>query len=137
MRDRYSIGVGLVFLVLVVFVAIKTLSGGNDDQTLGLDQLEARWPLPEFAVPWAAGRLEGDANVAQDDCETARTPCPQSARRKPACRISTPGALRVCDYFDRPLVISFWFSRGGNCVEQQDVVNRVNRRYGGKVRFLS
>lgn len=136
MRDRYSLIVGLIFAAVIIIATINTL-GGKDEETLGLDKLEARWPLPEFAVPRAAGQLEGDANVAQDDCESAETPCPQSSRREPACQITTPGAIRVCDYFDRPLVISFWFSRGGNCVEQQDVVNRVNQRYGGKVRFLS
>lgn len=137
MRDRYSLLVGLIFVVVIVIATVHTL-GGNDDETLGLDSFESHWPLPEFAVPRAAGPLEGDANVAQDDCETAATPCPGSARRKPACRITTPGALRVCDYFDRPLVISFWFTRGGSeCTEQQDVVNRVNRRYGGTVSFLS
>jgi thiol-disulfide isomerase/thioredoxin len=137
MRDRYSIGVGLVFLALVVFVAIKTLTGGNDDQTLGLDQLGARWPLPEFAVPAAAGQLEGDANVAQDDCGSAGIPCPEDPPRKPACLITTAGALRVCDYFDKPLVLSFWFSEGGGCVDQQDVVDRVYQRYRGRVNFLS
>ncbi len=136
MRDRYSLIVGLIFAAVIIIATINTL-GGKDEETLGLDKLEVRWPLPEFAVPRAAGQLEGDANVAQDDCETSQTPCPQSDRREPACRISTPGAIRVCDYFDRPLVISFWFSRGGNCVEQQDVVNRVYQRYGGEVRFLS
>jgi hypothetical protein len=135
-RDRYSLIVGLIFAAVIIIATINTL-GAKDEETLGLDKLEARWPLPEFAVPRATGQLEGDANVAQDDCETAHTPCPQSARREPACQISTPGAIRVCDYFGRPLVISFWFSRGGNCVAQQDVVNRVNRRYGGKVSFLS
>jgi hypothetical protein len=93
--------------------------------------------LPEFALPAAAGQLEGDANVAQDDCETSQDPCPASARRDPACRIATPGAIRVCDLFSRPLVISFWFSRGGNCTEQQDVVDDVYARYRGRVNFLS
>jgi hypothetical protein len=136
-RDRYSLLVGLIFAAVIVIATINTL-GGGDEETLGLDKLEARWPLPEFAVPRAESRLEGDANVAQDDCETSQTPCPESARRKPACRIDAPGAIRVCDYFNRPLVISFWFTRGGSyCVEQQDVVNRVDRRYGGQVSFLS
>lgn len=137
MRDRYSIGVGLIFLALVVFVAIRTLGGGDGEETLGLDALEARWPLPEFAVPAAAGPLEGDANVAQDDCGSAGIPCPEDPPRQPACRIDTPGALRVCDYFDKPLVLSFWFSEGGGCVDQQDVVNQVYRRYRDKVNFLA
>jgi hypothetical protein len=136
MRDRYSIGVGLLFVAVVVFATIKTLSGGGEE-TLGIDRLQARWPLPEFAVPAAAGPLEGDANVAQDDCGSAAIPCPEDPPRKPACRITTRGALRVCDFFGRPLVLSFWFSEGGGCVSQQDVVDRVYRRYRGRVSFLS
>jgi hypothetical protein len=34
-------------------------------------------------------------------------------------------------------VISFWFSRGGDCVDQQDVVSQVYSRYRGRVSFLS
>ena len=136
MRDRYSLLVGLFFAAVIAIAVLNTL-GGSDQDTLGLDELGHRWPLPEFAVPDAAGRLEGDANVAQDDCETSRDPCPADARRRPACRIATPGAIRVCDLFDRPLVLSFWFSRGGNCAEQQDVVDEVYARYRGRVGFLS
>ena len=137
MRDRYSIVVGVLFAVVIAIAAIDTL-GGNDEGTLGLDELSRHWPLPEFAVPSAAGGLEGDANVAQDDCETSQAPCPDSAQREPACRIATPGAIRVCDFFDRPLLISFWFSRGGsNCTRQQDVVDDVYARYRGRVGFLS
>jgi hypothetical protein len=46
--------------------------------------------------------------------------------------------IRVCDYFNRPLVLSFWFTRGGtSCETQQDVVSQVWRRYRGRVNFLS
>lgn len=137
MRDRYSIGVGLLFLVLVGIATLSTLGDGGEEGTLGLDRQPPRWPLPEFAVPDAAGDLEGDANVAQDDCESAALPCPQELRRRPACRISAPGAIRVCELFERPLLISFWFSRGGNCVAQQDVVDSLHDRYRGRVSFLS
>jgi hypothetical protein len=136
-RDRYSLVVGLIFAAVIAIATINTL-GSKDEGTLGLDKLEKRWPLPEFAVPRADGPLEGDANLAQDDCETAETPCPGPAQRKSACRISTPGAIRVCDYFDRPLVLAFWFSRGGGtCSEQQDVVSQAYERYRGRVNFLS
>jgi hypothetical protein len=137
MRDRYSIAVGLLFLILVGIATLHTLSGGGGEDTLGLERQPANWPLPEFAVPAAAGKLEGDANIAQDDCETSSVPCPESDRRSPACRISVAGALRVCDLFDRPLVISFWFTKGGDCAAQQDVVNSVFERYRGRVNFLS
>jgi hypothetical protein len=138
MRDRYSVIVGLLFLAVIAIATISTLSNGGGEGILGLDRRPPRWPLPEFAVPAAAGRLEGDANVAQDDCESSAVPCPADARRVPACRIGTPGALRVCDFFDLPLVISFWFTKGGgDCTGQQDVVDRVYRRYRGRVNFLS
>lgn len=139
MKDRYSVTVGLLFLAVIIIATIQTLGDGGGGGTLGLDQQPARWPLPEFAVPAAADReLEGDANVAQDDCESSAIPCPESAQRVPACRIDTSGALRLCDFFDRPLVISFWFTKGGdNCTKQQDVVDAVSERYRGRVNFLS
>jgi hypothetical protein len=137
MRDRYSLIVGLLFLILVAIATLHTLGGGGGEGTLGLDRQPPRWPLPEFAVPDAAGSLEGDANVFQDDCESAAVPCPSADRRTSACRISTPGAIRVCDLFDRPLVISFWFTKGGDCAAQQDTVDAAYRRYRGRVNFLS
>lgn len=135
MRDRYSVLVGLIFAAIVVVALIHGVPGGGD--TLGLDKQPSRWALPEFAVPAAAGRLEGDGNIAQDDCSVGELPCPSDSRRSPACGVRTPGAIRVCDLFDRPSVISFWFSKGGNCVDQQDVVSQVYARYRGRVNFLS
>lgn len=137
MRDRYSILVGLLFLGIIVVATVSTIGGGGEGETLGLDRLPARWPLPEFAVPEGAGKLEGDANVAQDDCETSAIPCPEESQRTPACRVDLPEAIRICDLFDRPLVISFWFGKGEDCIEQQDLVERVFRRYRGRVDFLS
>lgn len=137
MKDRYSILVGLLFVAIVAVALINGVPGDGGG-TLGLDEQPARWPLPEFAVPDAAGDLEGDANIAQDDCSAAALPCPDDARRTPACQLHTAGAIRVCDFFDRPLVISFWFSKGGGeCVDQQDVVSKVYSRYRGRVSFLS
>lgn len=138
MRDRYSILVGLLFLAVIAIATLHSIGGGGDGgRTLGLDPFPARWALPSFAVPAAAGALEGDANIAQDDCSTSAVPCPDESRREPACRIRTRGAIRACDLFGKPLVISFWFSEGEGCVEQQDVVERAQRRYRGRVGFLS
>lgn len=135
MKDRYSIVVGLIFAAIIAVALINGVGDGGN--TLGLDEQPPRWPLPEFAVPAVDGDLEGDANVAQDDCSSPALPCPEGSRRVAACQVSEPGAIRVCDLFDRPSVISFWFSKGGNCVEQQDVVARVSARYRGRVHFLS
>jgi hypothetical protein len=132
----YSTVVGLLFLTLIAVGTLSTL-GNRSEGVLGLDQVTTDEPLAEFAVPVAASNLEGDANVAQDDCETDTLPCPPDRRRTPACRVRLRDAIRVCDYFDRPLVLSFWFARGGNCEDQQDVVSEVSRRYRGRVQFLS
>lgn len=137
MKDRYSLIVGLIFLALVAVATLNTLGGDGAGGILGLDRRQAHWPLPEFAVPAAAGQLEGDANVAQDDCESSRVPCPEDEQRFPACRIELKGAIRVCDLFERPLVLSFWFTKGDDCVEQQDVVSDVAAGYRGRVGFLS
>jgi len=137
MRDRYSIVVGLLFLAIIAVATIHTIEGGGGGETLGLDQLPARWPLPEFAVPAGASQLEGDANVAQDDCETSSLPCSEGSQRTPACQVHLAGAIRVCDLFDKPLVISFWFNEGSGCANQQDVVQQVFERYRGRVGFLS
>lgn len=136
MRDRYSVLAGLLFAA-VLLIAFLNGVGGEDGGTLGLDEQQSRWPLPEFAVPVAVADLEGDANLAQDDCEVAQIPCPRQARRTPACRVPGPEVIRVCDLFDRPAVISFWFSQGGDCAAQQDAVDRAYARYRGRVSFLS
>jgi thiol-disulfide isomerase/thioredoxin len=134
--SRYSIIVGLLFLALIV-VAFANNLATRDSGTLGLDEENTDLPLPEFAVPAALGGLEGDANVYQDDCDTSELPCPEDAERTPACRVELREVIRVCDLFDRPLVISFWFTRGGDCETQQDVVSSVSERYRERVNFLS
>ena len=134
---RYSIFVGIAFLALIGVATLNTIrteSGG----TLGTGEDERGMALPEFAVPDArTGPLDQDANIYQDDCSTSENPCPAEARRDPACEIEVGGAIRVCDLFDRPLVISFWFTGGADCLPTQDAVDRVASRYRGRVNFLA
>ena len=132
----YSTVVGLLFLAVIVVWTIHSINSHNQG-ILGLNKSSTDEPLAEFAVPVAASNLEGDANIAQDDCESDHLPCPADQRRTPACEVRGPNVIRVCDYFNLPLVISFWFTRGGNCEDQQDVVSAVSRRYRGRVNFLS
>jgi thiol-disulfide isomerase/thioredoxin len=139
-RRRYSALVGLAFLVLVVIATLNTIrthSGG----LLGISSGDRGMPLAEFAVPNAVtGPLDNDANIAQDDCSTSQNPCPEGATRTPACEIPAAGAIRVCDLFDRPLVLSFWFTRGvptPDCLPTQDALDRVARRYRDRANFLS
>jgi thiol-disulfide isomerase/thioredoxin len=131
----YSLIVGMAFIALIAVAGINTISTKNKG-VLGASS-EGDMPLAQFAVPNASTGASGDANIAQDDCDSARIPCPSGNRRTPACRVEVPGALRVCDFFNRPLVLSFWFTRGGDCENQEDVFERAYRRYRGRVNFLA
>jgi thiol-disulfide isomerase/thioredoxin len=133
---RYSRYVGLAFVAVIVIAGLSSISSQEGD-ILGSDPAERGEPLAPFAVPEALGPLEGDANVFQDDCETSRNPCPAEDRRTPACEVTGEGVIRVCDLFDKPLVLSFWFTRGGDCLPTQDVVDEMAGRYGDRVNFLS
>ncbi len=134
--SRYSIFVGLAFLIVIVVATANTLRT-RDDGILGTSETDRGDPLPEFAVPDLRSDSEGDANIFQDDCASATNPCPADDQRTPACEIDVAGAIRVCDLFDRPLVISFWFTQGADCLPTQDVVDQVANRFRGRVNFLS
>jgi len=135
---RYSAFVGAAFVAIIV-IALINLVNDDDSGILGVSDADAGLPLAEFAVPDAAGSLPGDANVAQDDCESSLNPCPSDQSRTPACEIDAMAgeAIRVCDLFDKPLAISFWFTRGGDCLGSQDAFDDAAARYGGRVNFLS
>lgn len=127
--------VGLAFFAIIV-IAMVNLLRNDDAGIIGTEPVEGR-PVAEFAVPDAFGDLEGDANIYQDDCASSQNPCPDDDVRTPACEIDPQGAIRVCDLFDKPLAISFWFTRGGDCIPTQDAFDEVARRYEGEVNFLS
>ena len=131
----YSLIVGMAFIALIAIAGINTISTQNKG-VLGASN-EGDMPLAQFAVPNARTGAGGDANIAQDDCDSARIPCPSGNQRTPACRVDVPGAIRVCDLFDKPLVLSFWFTRGGDCENQEDVFQRAYRRFSRQVNFLA
>ena len=134
--SRYSIAVGIAFIALIV-IAIVSATGSDRAGPLGADPTEEGSALPEFAIPEAVGGPAGDANVYQDDCASSETPCPEDDARTPACQVELEGVLRVCDSFDRPLVISFWFTRFADCLPAQDELDDLYRRYRDRVNFLS
>ncbi len=137
MRDRYSLVVGLIFVAVIAVAAINTL-GHKDEGTLGLDEVAQRWPLPEFAVPDAAGRLEGDANVAQDDCETAPDALP--GRRLPRASLRGPHRRRTARLRllrQAPGALVLVLARAATASNSRMPSSRVYERYRGRVNFLS
>jgi hypothetical protein len=106
----YSIAVGVLLLGLIVFAGINSLTTDNP----GPVGLAEGTRLPAFAAPSATGSLDGDSNV----------------NPKEACKVRLRDAIRICDYFDRPLVLVAWFSRcGGHCEPVLDSVERIRGRF--------
>ena len=118
----YSIVIGVLFLIGAVVAGLNALS----NRPGGIGGLEAGKPLPRFAAPAATGSLAGDANINQDDANAG------GKRQTPACQVPGPRSevIRICDFFDRPLVLVAWFTRGcGACEPQLDTVERVRKRF--------
>lgn len=118
----YSVVVGVLFLVAVVVAGLNSLSNTQG----GTGGLDAWTPLPRFAAPTATGSLDGDANVNQDDSDAS------GKTRIPACEVrgSPRDVIRICDFFDRPLVLVAWFPRGcDTCKSQLDTVEAVRKRF--------
>lgn len=105
----YAVAVGVLFLAVIVFVSVNTIS----NRPIGL---EAGSLAPKFAAPSATGTTNRDANVDP----------------RKACAVHGEDVVNICDYFDRPLVLTAWFSRcGGHCEPQLDRVERIRARFPG------
>ena len=129
-REKPDFGVGKTSVIALLGVLVAAAAGiviinllaGKESKTVGLGEYRIGERVDPFAIPDVRSDLDGDANIDRDE----------------ACSVEVDGAIRVCDYFSRPLVISFWFTRGAErCVEVQDAFDRVAARYGDRVGMLS
>ncbi len=124
---QYSRLVGIAFLAFAAFFVFKLVTS---DKSAGTG-LPPGTPAPRFAAPSAAGSLSGDANVFQTKQEAEA-----AGGKKTACQVEMKDAIRVCDFFDKPLVLVIWSTKcGGACIDQVDTVERVSGRYPN-VNFL-
>ncbi len=109
-------------LVAAAILALVSFFRNTESGTVGIGSVGIGEKVAPFAVPLAPSDLDGDANVDPSQ----------------ACSVAGDDVLRICDYFGRPLVISFWFTRGGNgCIDDQDVFERVAARFRGRVNAVS
>jgi hypothetical protein len=119
---RYVAVVGLVLLGLITLNTLLTHPRGAS----GIAPGEA---LPPFAVPLAAGSLEGDADIAKHADEG-------SSGRVPACAERGPRILNVCELYERgPLVLAL-FVNGGSCAAVLEELQSVAPSFPG-VRFAA
>ncbi len=118
---NYGAVVGVVFVLIIIVASLNALRS-KDSGTVGIGDVGIGEKVGKFAVPVASSDLEGDANVDPDR----------------ACGVPGEDVIRICDYFGKPLVLSFWFTQGGSgCIEQQDTFERFAARYRDRVGLLS
>ncbi len=118
---NYVALVGVLFIVVMVIAAVNALRT-TDSGTVGIGDVGIGEKIAPFAVPLADSDLEGDANIDPER----------------ACQVAGDDVLRICDYFGRPLVISFWFTKGASeCIDQQDVFDQVAARFRGRAGMVS
>jgi peroxiredoxin len=121
---RYMWVVGVAAVILLTVVLIHQLQTGSGTFIRGP---EVGQPLPEFAAPLVDGPNK-DANVVPRSNRDSGT--------TPACDVHVPGSLNICDYEDKPVVLSFLFLRGADCEPQFDRLERVWREFGGRVNVI-
>ncbi|MGK2932483.1 MAG: TlpA family protein disulfide reductase [Solirubrobacterales bacterium] len=114
-------GVGIAVVLILVVIAFFALRG-KESGTVGIGSVGIGEKVAPFAVPVASSDLDGDANIDPEK----------------ACEVDLPHVIRICDYFGKPLVMSFWFTKGvSGCDDQQDVFDELEDRYKGRVGLLS
>ena len=118
---NYVTVVGVAFVIVIVLALVNMLRT-EDSGTVGIGEVGRGEPVPKFAVPVASSGLDGDANIDP----------------KKACGVEGADVIRICDFFGRPLVMSFWFTKGGSqCIDQQDVFDDVALKFRDRVGALS
>jgi hypothetical protein len=118
---NYMLVVGIA-MAIVILIAFVNMLRTSESGTVGIGDVGLGEKVAPFAVPLALSGLDGDANIDPDQ----------------ACSVEGDDVLRICDYFKRPLVMSFWFTKGASsCIDQQDVFDRVARKYRRQAGFVS
>jgi hypothetical protein len=87
--------------------------------------------MPPFAAPLTSAggcdrpEVPCDANVATRAGQG-------SAGGRPACDVRGPQILNLCELFERgPVVLAFLATRGGDCADELDRLDRVAARHPG------
>jgi hypothetical protein len=121
---RYMWVVGVAALILIGVALLHQLGSGSGTFLRGP---QVGRQLPEFAAPLVDGP-DKDANVVPR--------ANRSSKVKPACDVRLPGALNICDEWNKPIVLSFLFLRGADCEPQFDRLERVHRQFGDRVTVI-
>jgi hypothetical protein len=113
--------VGVAGVIAIAVVAINSLPNAGRGSSGPI----AGRPIPKFAAPAVAGTLTGDPNVKQSKNDAG------APNDTPACDVSVKGALRICDYTSKPLVITFIVPGAKDCEAYMDRLQRARSRFPG------
>jgi hypothetical protein len=121
--NKYAWLVGiLAFMGLSVLLFANTLPNTGK----GINGPEPGSRLKAFASPSATGDVEGEPNVCQRERD-----CNSTNGAIPACEVRLKGVVNLCDLRRKPLVLTFVFDRGADCLPQVDRTERVREDLPG------
>jgi hypothetical protein len=125
--NKYAWVVGIVMLMAIAVLLWRSSIPNAGEGVQGPPKGRV---APDFAAPLVTSGLEGQANVCQ------RRPCTSNAGKVPACEVRASEVLNICELRRRPLVLTFVFDRGADCLPQVDRTERVMDEVRG-VRFAA
>jgi hypothetical protein len=126
--SRWGWLVGALVLLAIALFTLNTF-GDNAGGALGL---KPGTQIPPFAAPLATGSADDDTDV-----NVATKPDSGAAGNRPACDVRGPDVVNSCQLLERgPLVLAFLATRGGDCTDTIDDLQRAHERYP-KVQFAA
>lgn len=124
----YGAFVGLAAIALVIYVVVA----GFETDGPGAKGLRGGDRLPPFAALLATAQMDCDDDSDPCDANVARKAGSGQAGRIAACDLRSPKLLNSCRLvLQRPVVLGFFVTRGGNCESDMDVLDDVRRRHPG------
>jgi hypothetical protein len=124
-RGRYTWVVGVAAVIAIIVAGVNSIP----NEGRGFHGPPVGKELPRFAAPLATGPADGDPNTKQSANDKG------APNKTPACQVRVPGALRICDYETKPLVVTFIVPTGA-CERYVDRLERARARFPG-VNFVT
>lgn len=123
-RYGWLLGIAAIAVIAVVVVNGARTAGP------GARGLAPGARLPPFAAPL----VTADCDEPEDPCDAnvATRRGQGSAGSRPACEVRGPRILNLCELTERgPLVLAFLATRGGDCADELDRLDRAARARPG------
>src|SRR5207302_7626384 len=117
---RYSRYVAVVAIIVIVLIGVNTLVS----TPRGSSGVSPGRRLPPFAVPLAAGTLQGDADIATRASQGRKG-------RTPACSERGRQILNICQLYERGPVVMVMFVAASGCTKVLDTLQAALPHFPG------